>query len=519
MYERQWLQSGDSLVESRLLTVVLDRVATRARHPWRTPATMAIGETAFRDLTVGRAPTALGRLIEDGAELLDQAVAAHRSSGRAAAARLRALAAFARHRPAGALDRAPGAPGAASAASCAARPAVLTDVSEWAVAEVATRLQLTEHAAQDLLVLAVTLDEQLPATLAALAEGRIGDKHAAVLAELLPLLTDPVVRAQVEAGLLARVGAKTHSQLRVAARRAVLRADADAAVRRAAAAIRERGVRLHPGKDGLDSLSCALASPVARACHDALEQYAEVCENDGDTRTKQQRMADCLADLILRPGETGLPPVQAQLTITAAASTLLGGDEPGEVDGEPLPAAVIRETAHALGLLPRPAGEDRATEPAASPQDTATEPAESPEARADSAGVSSARDDRQRAVLADLLLTNRIAGTALTSRPQVAVTHPLTGALLALTDAPAIRRGDPIGPPGETPATGRRRRWPGSCAPATDAAASPAAAPARGSATWTTRSPTTVAAERRTATCAACANTTTGSRTRHRGGP
>jgi hypothetical protein len=85
MYERQWLQSGDSLVESRLLTVVLDRVATRARHQWRTPATMAIGETAFRDLTVGRAPTALGRLIEDGAELLDQAVAAHRSSGRAAA--------------------------------------------------------------------------------------------------------------------------------------------------------------------------------------------------------------------------------------------------------------------------------------------------------------------------------------------------------------------------------------------------------------------------------------------------
>src|SRR3712207_7704455 len=65
-------------------------------------------------------------------------------------------------------------------------------------------------------------------------------------------------------------------------------------------------------------------------------------------------MADCLADLVLRPGENGLPPVQAQLTITAAAATLLGGDEPGEVDGEPLPAEVIREVAYALGLLPRP---------------------------------------------------------------------------------------------------------------------------------------------------------------------
>src|SRR3712207_485258 len=65
-------------------------------------------------------------------------------------------------------------------------------------------------------------------------------------------------------------------------------------------------------------------------------------------------MADCLADLVLRPGENGLPPVQAQLTITAAAATLLGGDQPGEVDGEPLPAEVIREVAYALGLLPRP---------------------------------------------------------------------------------------------------------------------------------------------------------------------
>src|SRR3712207_3464161 len=65
-------------------------------------------------------------------------------------------------------------------------------------------------------------------------------------------------------------------------------------------------------------------------------------------------MADCLADLVLRPGENGLPPVQAQLTITAAVATLLGGDEPGEVDGEPLPAEVIREVAYALGLLPRP---------------------------------------------------------------------------------------------------------------------------------------------------------------------
>jgi hypothetical protein len=472
------VQWSDSLVESRLLRGVLDQAAAHARHRLRTPVTVVPGHTSFRDLTTERAPTVLGRLIDDGAALLDVAVAAHHASGRAAARQLRALAEFTRHRPAGSFDRAPGEPGAASAASRAARPEVLTAVSEWAVDEVATRLHLTGHAAQDLLALAVTLDEQLPATLTALEEGRIGRRHAEVLAELLPLLTDPAVRAQVEARLLARVGSKTPSQLRVAARRAVLSADANAALRRAAAAVRERGVRLYPGKDGTDTLSLAHASPVARACYDALERYAEACRTEGDSRTKQQRMADCLADLVLRPGEHGLPPVQAQLTITAAAATLLGGDEPGEVDGEPLPAEVIREIAYALGLLPRPTvatssispgGTDTGAVPpsadtqtegvprprgadagyAGTRRDGAVDAPGSDRAAADPEDTSSSVEER-RAAVADLLLARRVTGTTLAARPQVAVTHPLTGALLALTDAAAIRRGDPIGRPGRT---------------------------------------------------------------------
>src|ERR687889_723069 len=167
MYGRRWVLGGDSVTEARLLRVVLDQAAARARHRFRTAVTVVPEEASFRDLMTERPPTVLGRLIEDGAALLDVAVIAHRSSGRAAAQQLRALAEFARHRPAGAFDRAPGAPGAASAASRAARPEVLTTVSEWAVDEVATRLSLTGAAAQELLVLAVTLDEQLPATLTA----------------------------------------------------------------------------------------------------------------------------------------------------------------------------------------------------------------------------------------------------------------------------------------------------------------------------------------------------------------
>jgi len=274
------VQGDDSVVESRLLRVVLDQTAARARHGFRTPVPVAPEDASFRDLTTGRPPTVLGGSIEDGAALLDVAVAAHRASGRAAAKQLRMLAEFARHRPAGSFDRAPGEPGAASPASRAVRPEVLTTVSERAADEVATGLHLTGSTAQDLLVLAVTLDEQLPATLTAWKRG-IGRKHAEVLAELRPLLTDPAVRAEVEARLPARVGSKTPSQLRVATRRAVLRADADATLRRAAAAVRERGVRLYPGTDGTDTLSPAHAGPVARACYDALERYAEACRTKG----------------------------------------------------------------------------------------------------------------------------------------------------------------------------------------------------------------------------------------------
>ncbi|HEX2073625.1 MAG TPA: DUF222 domain-containing protein, partial [Geodermatophilus sp.] len=64
-------------------------------------------------------------------------------------------------------------------------------------------------AAGGLLHEAVLLDERLPATLAALAQRRIGWEHARVLAEQLAPLADDAVRAAVEARLLARIGSKT----------------------------------------------------------------------------------------------------------------------------------------------------------------------------------------------------------------------------------------------------------------------------------------------------------------------
>ncbi|MBB3675575.1 HNH endonuclease signature motif containing protein [Modestobacter versicolor] len=372
----------------------------------------------------------LERLLVEGGGLLDRAVAADRLAARAAADRAEALAGFARSRPVS-MDRPDTEVGAAAAQSRAARPAALTAVSEWAVDEVAVALSLTSAAASELLADSVLLVERLPATLAALRAGRISWRHARVMTDVVARLPE-ALRPVAEERLLARVDGKTHSQLRVAARRVVQRLDAAALLARAAQAVRERRVTVYPGEDGMATLSAVLPVPVARAVQDALRQYADAAASDGDERTTAQRMVDCLVDLVLRPGEHGMPPVQARLTLVAAVETLLGSDEPGEVDGNVVPAEMVRQLAIALGLLP-----------------------------AD--GTAEARSDVDRVVhgepadpgtveaVAALLRSRTVAGSSLGHRPHVALVDELSGQLVALTDATGLRHGGALGPPGDSP--------------------------------------------------------------------
>ena len=376
-------------------------------------------------------------LLERGAVHLAAAKAAHLRQCEDAAGLVRALAAFAAARPAAVLDRPDGEVGAAAAASRAARPAVLTAVSEWAVDEVMVALGMSSGPASRLLAESVTLAEQLPATLAALAAGTISPAHARMLVEVLAPVADAGKRAEVETRLLAGAAGRTVAQLRVSARRAVLRVDAAAAARRLAVAIRERRVRVFPGEDGMASWVATLPTPVALACHQALRQYAQACATPDDERTLDQRMVDCLADLVLRPGETGLPPVQAQLTVVAGVDTLRGGDEPGEVDGHPVPAAMVRELAYALGLLPRPDTASPPPSPATPAPELATRTADET-AEADVPQLS-AEEAAEAAALAELLGVRSIAGTALAHLPAIAVVEEISGQLLALTTAAGIR--------------------------------------------------------------------------------
>jgi hypothetical protein len=387
--------------------------------------------------------TRLQLLLDEGGDHLRRALAAHLVAARAAAEQAEALAAFARCRPSS-LDRPEGQIGAAAARTRAARPGALTAVSEWAVDEVSVALRLTSAAASTVLVESLLLTERLPATLAALREGRISWRHAQVMTDLVVRLSDEL-RPVAEARLLSRVGGKTASQLRVAARRLVMKLDADVLAKRVEEAIRQRRVVLHPGDDGMATLSAVLPIPVARAVLDALRQYAEAAATDGDDRTEAQRMVDCLVDLVLRPGEHGMAPVQARLTLVAAVETLLGSDEPGEVDGDLVPAEMVRQLARVLGLLPDPTACAPTDEPVADdPDGTAV-------VGGPVVGASSSAGAGTIAAISALLRSRTLAGSSLEHRPHLALVDELSGQLVALTDAAGLRRGQALGPPPESP--------------------------------------------------------------------
>ncbi|NEM06272.1 HNH endonuclease signature motif containing protein, partial [Geodermatophilus normandii] len=146
----------------------------------------------------------------------------------------------------------------------------------------------------------------------------------------------------------------TPAQLGDRVRRVIARHDArhDArdAARDLARALRRRGVAARPDRcDGMSVVSALLTTPEAAALVAALGAHADALPHDpADGRTHGQKMADCLLDLVLRPGETDLPPVQAVLSVVAPIGALLGGDQPCEIDGQVVPAELVRALLTAL---------------------------------------------------------------------------------------------------------------------------------------------------------------------------
>src|SRR4051794_19652953 len=270
--------------------------------------------------------------LGDGA--LGAAQAADRQIARLYAQRARALAEFCAARPSS-VDRAQGEPGAMSGDRWVVRPEVLRPVSEWATPEASIALTRSQTRAVVLLEESLTLVTRLPGTLAALEGGLLTPEHLRPLLEHVAPIADDRLRIEIEAEVLrwvaARAARKTITvpgQLGERVLRVVTRRNARDAAQRAVKALRNRGVcRESVRGEGLAGLAVVGTVPEIEALYASLAALVDALpEEPGDGRTREQQMLDVLLDLVLRPGENGLPPVQVLLTLVASVQTVLGGD-------------------------------------------------------------------------------------------------------------------------------------------------------------------------------------------------
>lgn len=333
------------------------RDGTRASGPSCGHGTDGAGEQTGAD---EQAEVALARAAElararpatlDDHDLLEHAAAWEEVAAWVAARQLDALAEFAR-RPAGPA-RADDDPAALSR-DYAPRG---TWAREFADDELAARLRLSRPVAHGRIWLACRL-ERLPATRAALADGRYDLRRAHVVAEEVAALDAGTARA-VEASVVDRGACESAPRLRARVRRAVLAVDPVAAEARGRRARAERRVGVFPREDGMADLHAVLAAADAMAIDTAIGAAARAQKATGAEGTVDQLRADALVAPFLQALATGelagaAPTAlagrrggRAQLEVTVAASTLLGLDDaPAALRGYgPVTAAVARELA------------------------------------------------------------------------------------------------------------------------------------------------------------------------------
>ena len=228
--------------------------------------------------------------------------------------------------------------------------------------EVAARLALTPREGEGLVARARVWAEDLPATWAALAAGRIDVRKAEVIADGLRGHTLDLAR-RVEAEVLERAATMTAAQLRRAIVRALHRLDPDTMAQRAENAAENRFVRTSPAKDGMAWLEAYLPAADAAAIESAIEAAADAMKraDPDDRRTKAQRRADALAQmgwLALAAGRLGgcpcgqrldgqhRRPVSVQVIVPITMLLGLDDSQPAELAGYgPIPAEVARRLA------------------------------------------------------------------------------------------------------------------------------------------------------------------------------
>ncbi|QIK66233.1 DUF222 domain-containing protein [Nocardioides sp. HDW12B] len=169
-------------------------------------------------------------------------------------------------------------------------------IEEYAVAELATALGLTEHSGRAYVGQAVELRDRLPRCWAQVMAGRLPVWEARQVAERTIPLSDETAAA-VDAAVAPFAHRMTVGRIARLVEAAVLRHQPDLAAERAAEAAEHRGVWFDDQLDGTTDLSAHLDTPDAAALDHALDSVATTLGRLGDTDSRAVRRARALGVL------------------------------------------------------------------------------------------------------------------------------------------------------------------------------------------------------------------------------
>ncbi len=192
--------------------------------------------------------------------------------------------------------------------------------------ELAAAMRVSEYAAGRLIVLAEALVRVYPSAWDALAGGRITEKHAEVLVDLLGELPAGDAAGLVDE-VLVWAEAEPVSTFRRKLRDRVTRAQAETLEERHVRAVAGRRITVQPGADGMGDLWVHAPMVELHAIHGRVTAMGRAIRTAGDDRTLDQIRADVVCDLLI-DGTTDSTPaaasgIRAQVVVTVPVLSLL----------------------------------------------------------------------------------------------------------------------------------------------------------------------------------------------------
>jgi hypothetical protein len=276
-------------------------------------------------------------------------------------------------------------------------------VDEFAVADLATALGMSEAAGRAYVGQSLELRDRLPSCWAKVMDGTLPAwKGRRIAEQTIP--SKPAVAAAVDANLAPFAGRMTITRITRAVEAAILRHDPELAAERDAAAKEKRGAWLEDHLDGTTDVNAVLDTPDAHALDHALDRVATTLGDLGDTDTRDVRRAKAFGVLA--------DPQYAMDLEAAADST---GDGP---DGSPTRRArrPRREVPTLHVHLHLDAVQARGVEEPGAPT-----PAQALIARVDRSGR---RLGARTQATIERWLAGLVPGAAVTVTPVVDLTHP-----------------------------------------------------------------------------------------------